>query len=96
MTVGGIYLQKPLVGDSIARFLREVEPVDLLRLIRTLWESTESYRALYYNDAAERDAAAVAHERIMAAVRAHDASALVAELDAHRERALEVLRRILD
>jgi hypothetical protein len=26
MTVRGIYLQKPLVGDSIARFLREGMP----------------------------------------------------------------------
>jgi DNA-binding GntR family transcriptional regulator len=67
----------------------------LLRLIRSLWDATESYRALYYNDAGERDAAGAAHERIMAAVRAGDGEALVAELDAHRSRALEVLRAIL-
>jgi DNA-binding GntR family transcriptional regulator len=67
----------------------------LLRLIRSLWDATESYRALYYNDAAERDAAGDAHERIMAAVRAGDGDRLVAELDAHRGRALEVLRAIL-
>lgn len=67
----------------------------LLRLIRTLWDSTESYRALYYNSAQEREAAAVAHERIMAAVRGGEADPLIAELDAHRERALVVLREIL-
>lgn len=67
----------------------------LLRLIRSLWDATESYRALYYNDAAERDAASDAHELIMAAVRAGDGERLVAEMDAHRGRALDVLRGIL-
>jgi DNA-binding GntR family transcriptional regulator len=67
----------------------------VLRLIRGLWDATESYRALYYNAAAERDAAAAAHERIMDAVRDGEAKALIAELDAHRERALVVLRGIL-
>ena len=66
-----------------------------LALIRTLWDATEAYRALYYNDADERRAATDAHERILAAVRARDADALVAELDAHRARAIGVLRRIL-
>jgi len=67
----------------------------LVRLIRLLWDSTESYRALYYNAPEERRAAIDAHERILAAVRARDADALIAELDAHRERALDVLRGIL-
>jgi len=66
-----------------------------LRLIRTLWDSTESYRALYYNAPPERDNAAAAHERIIAAARAGDLDRLIAELDAHRERALTVLRGIL-
>jgi DNA-binding GntR family transcriptional regulator len=67
-----------------------------LRLIRLLWDSTEAYRALYYNAPAERRAATEAHDRILAALRDGDADRLVAELDAHRERALEVLRRVLD
>jgi DNA-binding GntR family transcriptional regulator len=67
----------------------------LLRLIRVLWDSTEAYRALYYNAEAERLAAVEAHDRIMEAVRARDAARLIAELDAHRERALAVLRGIL-
>lgn len=66
-----------------------------LRLIRVLWDSTESYRALYYNSEQERNNAVAAHDRIMVAVRARDADLLVRELDAHRERALEVLRGIL-
>jgi len=66
-----------------------------LRLIRLLWDSTEAYRALYYNSPAERAAADDAHRRILAAVRARDADALVAELDAHRERALQAVGAIL-
>jgi DNA-binding GntR family transcriptional regulator len=67
----------------------------LLRLIQLLWDSTESYRAMYYNMAAERAAAIDAHDRIMSAIRAGDGDGLAAELDEHRTRALEVLRGIL-
>ncbi|MBS1879672.1 MAG: GntR family transcriptional regulator, partial [Actinobacteria bacterium] len=66
-----------------------------LRLIRLLWDSTETYRALYYNSPAERKQAVAAHERIVAALRAGDADLLVAELDAHRQRALDLLSEIL-
>jgi DNA-binding GntR family transcriptional regulator len=67
-----------------------------LRLIRLLWDATEAYRAIYYNLPAERQAASEAHERILAALAARDADRLVVELDAHRARALTVLRGILD
>jgi DNA-binding GntR family transcriptional regulator len=67
----------------------------LARLIRLLWDSTEAYRAIYYNSPAERRATVAAHERIVAAIRAGEADRLVAEQDAHRGRALEVLRGIL-
>jgi DNA-binding GntR family transcriptional regulator len=66
-----------------------------LRVIRLLWDSTEAYRAMYYNSPEERRASLDAHDRILAALRAGDADALIAELDAHRERALEVLGAIL-
>lgn len=67
----------------------------VMRLIRLLWDSTEAYRALYYNAPEERLESLEAHGRIVAAIRAQDPDALVGELDAHRERALEVLRKIL-
>jgi DNA-binding GntR family transcriptional regulator len=67
----------------------------LLRLIRLLWDSTEAYRALYYNSPRERAAADAAHERILAAARAGDADALVAALHEHRDRALTTLTQIL-
>ena len=66
-----------------------------LRLIRLLWDSTEAYRALYYNAPEERHASIEAHDRILDAVRDRDGDRLVAELDAHRERALAVLREVL-
>jgi DNA-binding GntR family transcriptional regulator len=66
-----------------------------LRLIRLLWDSTEAYRALYYTLPSERAAADAAHRRILAAVRGRDADAVVAELDAHRQRALEAVSEIL-
>ena len=66
-----------------------------MRVIRQLWDSTEAYRALYYNSPEERRRAGEAHERILDAVRRGNADQLVAELDAHRSRALEILARIL-
>lgn len=67
-----------------------------VRTIRTLWDSTESYRALYYNSAGSRTESLACHERILDAVRAGDATALVAELDRHREDALRRVAAILD
>jgi DNA-binding GntR family transcriptional regulator len=75
--------------------LASPDQVHALRLIRLLWDSTEAYRALYYNSAEERRQATLAHDRILDAVRDRDADRLVDELDAHRTRALDVLERIL-
>jgi len=66
-----------------------------LRVIGLLWDSTETYRAMYYNAPAARREAIAAHERIMAAARARDAARLVAELDVHREEALTRLEGVL-
>lgn len=75
--------------------LESPDQVHAMRLIRLLWDSTEAYRALYYNSPAERREAADAHDRILDAVRRRDPDTLVAELDAHRARALRVLMGIL-
>jgi DNA-binding GntR family transcriptional regulator len=67
----------------------------LMRLIRLLWESTEAYRAMYYNSPEERSASLDAHEEILEAVCAREGDALVRALNAHRDRALDVLKRQL-
>ena len=50
-----------------------------MRLIRQLWEATEAYRALYYNEPVHRRDADEAHARIVSAAARRDAAALVAE-----------------
>lgn len=75
--------------------LESPDQLHTLRLIRLLWDSTETYRAMYYNAPEGRREAVDAHERITAAVRAGDADGLVAELDAHRGRALDLLSSVL-
>jgi DNA-binding GntR family transcriptional regulator len=66
-----------------------------VRIIRLLWDSTEDYRALYYNSPSERQNAADAHDRIIDAIKEGDADHLVGELDSHRQRALDILANIL-
>jgi DNA-binding GntR family transcriptional regulator len=75
--------------------LASPEQVHSMRLIRLLWDSTQAYRAMYYNLAEERRNASRAHEEILAAARRGDADALIAAMDAHRNRALLVLGGIL-
>lgn len=75
--------------------LEAPEQPHTLRLIRLLWDSTETHRAYYYNAPEARDQSLRAHERIIAAIHAAEADALVAELDAHRREALVHLKRAL-
>jgi len=46
------------------------------RLIDLLWDSTEAYRAMYYNSPAERAASIDAHDSILAAIGDRDADRL--------------------
>ncbi len=66
-----------------------------LDLIKRLWDSSEMFRAMDYNALEARRDAVASHDRILAAARRHDATALVAELDDHRSRALVRLERVL-
>jgi len=66
-----------------------------LRVIRLLWDSTETYRAMYYNAPEARHEAIAAHDRIMAAARAHDPDGLTTELQTHRAEALTRLEHVL-
>jgi len=67
----------------------------LLRLIAMLWDSTEAYRALYYNFPDERQAAVLAHEGIMRAAEAGEIDEVIRMQEAHRDRALVLLRGLL-
>jgi DNA-binding GntR family transcriptional regulator len=67
----------------------------LMRVLGTLWDSTEAYRAMYYNSQEERRASLQAHDRIIEAIEQRDVEHLIDELNTHRERALTVLRAIL-
>jgi DNA-binding GntR family transcriptional regulator len=71
------------------------DQVHTLRLIRLLWDSTETYRALYYNSPRAREESLGAHDRILAALRDRDADRLLAELADHRRAALTQLEAIL-
>jgi len=75
--------------------LESPDQVHTMRVIRLLWDSTEAYRAMYYNSPQERREALDGHDRILDAIRLGAADVLVAELDAHRARALTVLKGIL-
>ncbi|MTD54759.1 GntR family transcriptional regulator [Amycolatopsis pithecellobii] len=75
--------------------LESPEQTHTLRLIRLLWDSTEAYRAMYYNSPEERENAVEAHDGILDAVRRKAIDEVVAALDAHRDRALKVLTRVL-
>ena len=67
-----------------------------MRVIRLLWDSTEAYRAIYYNSPEERRASIDAHDRILDGAReAATPTASSRELDAHRERALDGAARDL-
>lgn len=75
--------------------LSSPDQVHTLRLIRLLWDSTETYRALYYNSPEARHDSLRAHERILDALHDRDPDRLVAALADHRHEALTQLEAIL-
>ena len=68
----------------------------LLRHIRMLWDSTEAYRALYYNEAPGRETVDREHAAILAALRRRQSDRVLTLLDQHRRHALAALSRVLD
>lgn len=67
----------------------------LVRLIKLLWDATEVYRSVYYNDADNRELVEAEHQALVSAVRAGDAATTLLVLTAHREHAIAALRPIL-
>jgi DNA-binding GntR family transcriptional regulator len=67
----------------------------LIWLIRLMWDATEVYRSVYYNDAHNREMVDSEHRALVAAVKAGDATAALVVLTEHREHAIEALRPVL-
>ncbi|GAA4614381.1 GntR family transcriptional regulator [Saccharopolyspora hordei] len=64
----------------------------LLRVVRTLWDATDAYRAVYYNSDANRARVRQEHDAIVAAAQERRAEDLVRMLDEHRQHAVDALR----
>ncbi|SDK38048.1 DNA-binding transcriptional regulator, GntR family [Actinopolyspora mzabensis] len=75
-----------------------LEPADmpwLMRMVRTLWDTTDAYRAVYYNAPANRSRVLEEHEAIVRAFEARDGAELAGLLQQHREHAVAALRATL-
>ncbi|MFD3994542.1 GntR family transcriptional regulator [Streptomyces sp. NPDC058548] len=68
----------------------------LVRLIATLWDSTDAYRSLYYTEDPHRKQAVREHRAVISALRHGDEDATVRWLDEHRAHAVAALREVLD
>lgn len=64
----------------------------LLRVVRTLWDATDAYRAVYYNSDANRERVRHEHDSIVVAAVDRRADELVRLLDEHRQHAVDALR----
>lgn len=67
----------------------------LVRLIATLWDTTDAYRSLYYVAAGNRDHVVREHRAILDALRRGEAGEAVRLLDEHRAHAIAVLEKML-
>jgi DNA-binding GntR family transcriptional regulator len=68
----------------------------LTRLLNQLWDATDAYRALYFQQAPNRVRVAREHARMVAALRKRDATALVRLHDEHRNHSVGTVRTILE
>jgi DNA-binding GntR family transcriptional regulator len=67
----------------------------LLKLIATLWDTTDAYRSLYYADPGNRDHVLHEHHAVLDAVRTGAAEEAVRLLDEHRAHAVASLAEML-
>lgn len=66
------------------------------RMIRQLWDSSDPYRSLYFNDPTHRDVVDAEHRGILDAARKRDAEGLVRLLNEHRNHAIQGLKEVLE
>lgn len=67
----------------------------LVRLIHLLWDATEVYRAVYYNEERSRELVVAEHRALVAAARAGDVGTTLRVLTEHRQHAIAALRPVL-
>lgn len=67
-----------------------------VRMIRQLWDSSDPYRSLYFNDPTHRDVVDAEHRGILDAARERDAEGLVRLLNEHRNHAIQGLKEVLE
>jgi DNA-binding GntR family transcriptional regulator len=67
----------------------------LLRVVRALWDTTDAYRAVYYNAEPNRARVRAEHAEIVRAARDRDGEELTRLLGQHREHAVKDLRETI-
>lgn len=68
----------------------------LTRLLHQLWEATDAYRALYFQNPVNRDRVGAEHATMMRALHARDAELLVTLHNEHRDHSVSAVRAILE
>jgi DNA-binding GntR family transcriptional regulator len=68
----------------------------LSRLIRQLWDASDIYRTVYFQDSVNRDRINIEHKKIIDALKSRDASALIAAQNHHRDEAVKALNSVID
>ena len=67
----------------------------LFRMIEVLWQTSDAYRSVFFNDPNSRHRVQQEHHAIVAACRAEDAVALIIIMDEHRSNAIADLTVLL-
>jgi DNA-binding GntR family transcriptional regulator len=68
----------------------------LNRFIHILWDATEAYRSVYYNDESHRHLVIVEHQHAVDAIVSGDTERLVEILAEHRRNSIEALTELLE
>jgi DNA-binding GntR family transcriptional regulator len=67
-----------------------------MRVVKTLWQVSDSYRSLFFNNPASRRRVQEEHCRIVAACKARDAEALVSAMNEHRSNAIADMATMIE
>lgn len=68
----------------------------LFRMIEVLWQTSDAYRSVFFNDPASRHRAQQEHQRIVAACKAKEVGTLVLAMEEHRSNAIADLTVLLE